>query len=259
MKDKLEKETITQKPMLTIITPTNKSKYMDDILLNFLRQDYPNKELIIILNDDSMDIETYQKKINKIDNIYLFKLPGTATLGACKNYGIKHAHGDYIVMFDDDDYFGEYFLTKAYNALVASNADIVGKACAYFYFKNSGFLALRFKGYENVFVKWVNDSGTFAKKSIFQKVSYRDMTAGVDTSFFEDCKKINIKIFALDRYDYAVIRNDTTEHTWEIQEAWFNEAWFLESFMFIAKTDNFYPYTIDESYSRIIDNKEESK
>ena len=41
---------------VSIIIATMRQEYMDIVFKNYSKQTYPKKELIVILNDDSMDI-----------------------------------------------------------------------------------------------------------------------------------------------------------------------------------------------------------
>ncbi|MGM0880940.1 MAG: glycosyltransferase family A protein [Bacillota bacterium] len=60
---------------VSIITCTNRPQFFDNILENYIKQQYRKKELIIILNNDSMNLEQFQGKIRTYNNIKVYKLP----------------------------------------------------------------------------------------------------------------------------------------------------------------------------------------
>jgi GT2 family glycosyltransferase len=50
---------------VSIIVCTNRAQFFDNILQNFNRQRYKVKELIIILNHDSMNLQLYRNRVRK--------------------------------------------------------------------------------------------------------------------------------------------------------------------------------------------------
>ena len=90
-------------PFVSVITPTkNRPQFFKNILRNFIRQDYADNNMELIIGDDS-DI-SYEGIIPNVDNIKYFhteKMP----IGKKRNYLIEKSKGDIIVFMDDDDYY----------------------------------------------------------------------------------------------------------------------------------------------------------
>ena len=90
-------------PFVSVITPTkNRPHFFKNILRNFIRQDYADNNMELIIGDDS-DI-SYEGIIPNVDNIKYFhteKMP----IGKKRNYLIEKSKGDIIVFMDDDDYY----------------------------------------------------------------------------------------------------------------------------------------------------------
>jgi cellulose synthase/poly-beta-1,6-N-acetylglucosamine synthase-like glycosyltransferase len=205
--------------MISIITCTVREHLMSNIIDNYRNQLFQDKELIIILNNDAMDINLIQKKIGSIDGVTIFQLPQNYTLGECLNYGIEKAKYDVIAKFDDDDYYGPEYLTEAMSALQKTNAKIVGKLECFVFLKSMNALLLRGRGLSNRYVKNVSGATLVFEKSIINKIKFPNLTLGEDTEFQKKCIKSGYKIYSTSRFDFAAVREkNVNEHTWKISD-----------------------------------------
>ena len=195
---------------ITVLTPTSRKTNANNIVENFLRQNFHEKELIVLLNHDNPNL------YNVHENISVYTLGSKISLGRSLNFGISKAKYDFIAKFDDDDYYGPYYLKNSYDSLINSNSDIVGKTCFYIYFKDENLIGLKFSSNENRFCMRVAGSTLLFKKDIFQHVKFRDKNLGEDVDFCNDALRNNFKIFSNDRNDYIYIRGNKTYHTWKI-------------------------------------------
>ncbi len=222
---------------VSVITCTNRLFALDNILENYLSQKYPLKELIIIINDDSIDLEAWTNKLKDYDDIKIYKPSETYTLGECLNFGVEKSKYNYISKFDDDDYYGPDYLTDSINTFKFTDAHIVGKYSIYAYFERTNTLVLRFPNRENRYMDYVAGSTLTMKKEIFDKIKFRDISKSEDTLFLEDSLKEGYKIYASDRFNYVVIRRkDLSTHSWKI-----TEREFMKKSIFVEKTIDFKP------------------
>ncbi len=72
---------------VSIITCTNRPQFFGNILKNYRKQQYRNKELIIILNNDSMNLAQFRGKTRTYDNVTIYQVPEKISLGQCLNCG----------------------------------------------------------------------------------------------------------------------------------------------------------------------------
>jgi len=205
---------------VSIITCTNKLIYMDNIFANYDRQQYEDKELIIILNNDRLDIKEWTEEARKHDNVTVYRVDEKEPLGACLNYGIEKARFDYISKFDNDDYYGPAFLEDLMNAFEYTDADIVGKCAGYMYFERGGILALNAEEKEHCYTHYVLGSAIIIKREVFDRVPWpTDGVSGEDTEFLRQSVKNGFKIYSADRFNYAYVRRSSPElHTWKIKD-----------------------------------------
>ena len=107
------------------------------------------KELIIILNKDDMDIEMWKERSRGNENVSIYQLPEEKTLGECLNFGIEKARYNIVAKFDDDDYYSPYYLTEAMRIFLTTDAQLIGKGKAFMYFEKEKLLTIRKLGNEN--------------------------------------------------------------------------------------------------------------
>jgi|GEM_PF-897999 len=197
---------------VSVITCTNKLIYMDNIFANYERQEYEDRELIIILNDDRLNLEEWKEKAQGYSNVAVYQIDEKEPLGACLNYGVEKARFGYISKFDDDNYYGPAFLEDLMNAFEYTDADIVGKYAAYIYFENGDILALYGEDVEHCYTDFVAVSAMILRREVFNKVRFSsDMSTGEDTQFLWECVNSGFRIYAADRFNYVDVRRPSPE------------------------------------------------
>ncbi|MBC8590681.1 glycosyltransferase [Wansuia hejianensis] len=219
---------------ISVICSTNKKNMMQNILNNFITQNYPNKELIIILNYDNPSMKTWQKNIDLWPNIKIFNLNNSHSLGKCLNYAVSNSKYPIIAKFDDDDYYAPEYLSNMIKVFSFTDAYLIGKSCIYIYFVEEEILSVSNRSKENKYVNRVNGSTLMFKKTIFDSVKFRDKNLGEDISFCNDCTKNGFKIYSTDRFDYVYIRRSKNNHTWKM-----DNYYILNKSQFLCKTKDF--------------------
>ncbi len=123
-------------PFVSCICPTyNRRRFLPYLLHIFDSQDYPKTRRELIILDDSPEssqdiIDTY-KKDNLINYIHH---PEKLHLGKKRNMLNDLAKGDYIVCFDDDDYYPPTRISKCIRMMVGSKNNLSGSTELYIYF-----------------------------------------------------------------------------------------------------------------------------
>lgn len=191
--------------------------FIDNVFKNYHQQTWKDKELIIILNKDSMDIDKWIMKAKNDRNIRVYQLHEKATLGDCLNFGILKANYDNIAKFDDDDFYGPNYLASAMQALENKKVSIVGKSSYYIYFKNKKALVF-VSGIENDITDTVAGASLVFRKEVWDTVQFEKVNRAEDYFFIDQCKKNGFNVYSLDHYDFAVIRHTTENHTWKVSD-----------------------------------------
>lgn len=127
------------KPLISVNLPTsaNRQAYFEGALNNFLRQDYPNKELVVLSSrhasrsgKETEDILAFWQDAAAVhDNVRYEHLDSSDALsisiGAKHNTMIEMSKGTYIASFDDDDIYDEQYLSRMTEQLILHRADLV--------------------------------------------------------------------------------------------------------------------------------------
>ncbi len=112
----------TSWPLVSCIMPTyERRRYIPQALQSFLQQDYPNRELIVV--DDGKD--AIGDLVDKLPNVRYFHVARTS-IGAKRNLACKHAAGEIIAHWDDDDWYSPDRLRYQVMPIVAGKADLTG-------------------------------------------------------------------------------------------------------------------------------------
>ncbi|WP_367398376.1 glycosyltransferase [Paenibacillus lautus] len=202
-------------PIVSIIVSTMRPDFMNNIFQNYAHQKVKNKEMIIILNRDDMDIKYWRKMASKYKNVTVYKVSEKYNLGACLNYGIKKAKYNVIAKFDDDDYYAPCYLKESLDALARSKASIVGKHTAYIYFEEKKALMLYRDGGERKYRRKVKGGTLVFKKDVWNKIKFDEKQVnGSDSDFLRRCKRMGYKIYSVSKHNYVCIRRrDIHSHT----------------------------------------------
>lgn len=108
-------------PMISCIMPTSGRRSFLPLTLELFRaQDYANKELIVV--DDGVD--PIGALVNDLPDVRYVKLENRTTIGAKRNLACQHAHGEIIVHWDDDDWYGPARLRLQADPILRGEADL---------------------------------------------------------------------------------------------------------------------------------------
>lgn len=222
-------------PGVSIITCTKRPNYIGNLLKNYNTQLWSKKELIIVLNNDSMDLKRYRNMCKSYKSISVYQLPQSATLGKCLNLATRKAKYNYVAKFDDDDYYAPRYIQEIMQAFARTNADVVGKLTIFTYLQHRKLLLLCYPNKENQFVHRVGGGTITFKKRLFQYVKFPDITLGEDVQFQRLCRAKGFKIYSTSRYNFAGIRRqNSTGHTWRI-----SDRSLIQAHKIVATTSNY--------------------
>lgn len=211
----------TRKPeVVTVITSTNRPPQIATILENYARQAYSHKELVLVLNNDAFDLDEVSRQVAPIPNARVLQVPEERTLGECLNRAIDEAGGEFWTKFDDDNYYGEHFLTDLMAAFKYADADLVGKLSYYTHLEGTGCLALRVPGFEHRYVDFLAGSAMIVRSAVSEQIRFPETSLGEDSDFLKACNERGFRMYSTDRFNYVCCRRASSdEHTWKVSDA----------------------------------------
>lgn len=205
---------------VSIITCTKRPECLKNLFANYARQKYTKKELIVILNNDKLRIDSYVEAAKAHKNVRVYRKPERLPLGACLNYGVSLAGYGLIAKFDDDDYYGPEYLADSVRTMITAKADIVGKRAHYMYLSGKRRLLLRYPNKANQQVPLVQGATLLVKRSVFDRVAFPRLNRGECVQFCADSLAKGFRIFAGSPAYFLAIRRDRSKgHTWKVSAA----------------------------------------
>ena len=118
---------VPRRPSVSVIVATCRPENVKSAISNFAKQSYEEKELLLLLNNAEFDVSSIEVQAAGLANVRIVEIEGRPSLGACLNRGVEEASGDYIAKMDDDDHYGERYLSDMMLAANFSEAESPGK------------------------------------------------------------------------------------------------------------------------------------
>lgn len=166
-------------PLVSCIMPTrNRRAFVHLAVQSFCRQDYPNRELIVV--DDGDD--PVKDLVESRPGVHYIRLANRASIGAKRNLACAKARGRIIAHWDDDDWYSTDRLRYQVIPILSHQAEITGLENAFTMQLPEGRLwAMRPELHRKMFVGDVH-GGTlvFDRGLLDQGISYPDINLAED-------------------------------------------------------------------------------
>lgn len=155
----------------------NRRQFIPHAIEYFLRQDYANRELIIL--DDGTDAINDLLPVD--ERIVYVRLDQKITLGAKLNQACEYARGEIIAHWDDDDWYAPRRLSCQVKALAQNGIEICGINTLLYYDLQSG------RAYEYVYPRehrvWLLGSELCYRKKFWESHRFVENNCGMDARF----------------------------------------------------------------------------
>jgi len=196
-----------RQPLVSCIMPTyNRRAFVRQAIHYFQRQDYPNRELIII--DDGT--EAVVDLMPDAPNIRYIRLTEKQSIGAKRNLGGQHASGEIMVHWDDDDWHAPWRLSYQVNALLETGAALCGFDQIHFFDprRAAGWLYC----YPPTARRWVCGGTLAYTRRLWQQYPFADINIGEDTRFVWQVNADQILVLPNNHSYVALVHpNNTSE------------------------------------------------
>jgi glycosyltransferase involved in cell wall biosynthesis len=165
-------------PLVTCIMPThNRRRFVPQAIRCFLRQDYPNLELLIV--DDGSD--QILDCVPESDRLRYLRLDRKLSIGAKRNLACEQARGEFIVHWDDDDWYPPERVSKQIRAMGERNCEVSGTS-RILYFDLQSRRAWEYR-YPNSNAAWVGGNTLAYRKRFWARHRFPDIQIGEDSRF----------------------------------------------------------------------------
>lgn len=213
-------------PLVSIITCTRRPNMIDRIVENMTRQNHPNCELILVLQNFSKAqakelVDKIKAAPSNIRVVEALVNDSSDTLGERFNKAAEIAQGEYIAKMDDDDFYFENYLTDMLIPFTFGDYGLVGKKELYMYLSGSDKLIKRFPGMKHREVDFVAGATFVFKAEVFHKYKFNCLNRGEDSDLINRIKADGVKIYSSDPFNFIVWRGDINAHTWDATDEYF--------------------------------------
>lgn len=203
-----------QPPLVSCILPTyNRRQFFPNAIRYFQRQDYTNKELIIL--DDGTD--SVEDLVPAAKNIRYYRLEQKITLGAKLNMACSYASGNIIANWDDDDWYAPHRLSYQASAMQQKTVAVCG-------INKLLYLDLKSKqGLQYIYPKehkiWLSGSSLCFTKELWESLRFADVNVGMDGLFVwatppERIKVLEDNTFAIHMIHDHNVSPKNTDNIW---------------------------------------------
>jgi glycosyltransferase involved in cell wall biosynthesis len=133
-----------------MVTRAANMKIIDNAIFSYTIQTYKNKELVIITDCDSKNLDDLKCLLDKYNDnsIRIVYLKEKLKMGALRNASINNALGEYCIQWDDDDLYHSDRIEKQYFELISGDYDYCLLKDFMMYFYNTHILSMN---------TWFND------------------------------------------------------------------------------------------------------
>ena len=210
------------RPTVSVVISTCRPRNVTHALENFARQSYQEKELLLVLNNSSFDIDAIRAHARACPNVHVLQMEGQPTLGACLNRAVREASGAYIAKMDDDDHYGERYISDMMLAAAYSDAEILGKGAYFAYLEGPNEMALREVRADHQYTDMVAGASLTVRREVLERVTFQNRSRGEDTAFLMEAVQAGCRVYSADRFNYVSVRRaNPAKHTWKIKDAEF--------------------------------------
>ena len=212
----------TRRPAVSVIVATCRPENVEFAIGNYAKQTYEEKELLLLLNNAVFDVESIEAQVKALDNVNIVQIEGCPSLGECLNRGVEEASGDYIAKMDDDDHYGERYLSDMMLAADFSDAEILGKGTYFVHMEGQDLMALRRVRGQHEFTEFVAGATLTARRDVLREIRFPDRTRGEDSSLLANASEAGCRIYSADAFNVLVVRRrDHWRHAWGIENSEF--------------------------------------
>ncbi|MDI9579123.1 MAG: glycosyltransferase [Thermobispora sp.] len=203
---------------ITVVLPTNRAGQLEHAIHQVARQRHRELQLVLVLHGIDIEPNVVREKALAagIPDVKVRLADPSLTLGEVLNLGIEVADGDYIAKMDDDNLYGEHYLSDLIRAFDYADAEMVGKGAHYTYFPATNTTVLRLPGLEHRYAHLIQGATILAKADLLREMRFEPVNAGEDTRLVRRCKEEGVRIYSADRFNFVYMRSaDPTTHTWQ--------------------------------------------
>jgi len=204
---------------VSVLVSSFRPQQLDHVIAGVAAQQGVDVQLVYLAHGFEVDDAAFRRKCLEagILDVVVLQEPGQTLLGECLNAAVARADGRFSTKWDDDDIYSPMYLGDQVNAMMYSEAEVVGKRAHYMHLAGAGATILRNPQLEHRFVEAVSGPTIFAATDTFRRIPFHPVQRGEDSRFLGDVIESGGRVYSADRFNYCQMRGaDVASHTWPI-------------------------------------------
>lgn len=180
-------------PLISCICVTNnRPLLLQRSIACFERQEYPNKELVVSYPKADMNTKNVIDQIESLSDIKIVRIERSEedNLGQARNHAVSAANGDFVCIWDDDDWYNHDRLEVQYNVIKDGpfKASVIMNILLYD--------AVSKEGFYSPYRHW--EGSLLCEKATLLAGSYMELDKGEDTSLLYYLSSHNVLYHIMD-------------------------------------------------------------
>jgi glycosyltransferase involved in cell wall biosynthesis len=188
-------------PLVTCIMPTaDRRSFVPWAISDFLKQDYPSKELVIV--DDGAD--GIADLVPDDPRITYIRLDRRQTIGSKRNIACERASGAVIAHWDDDDWHAPCRLSVQVRELIERRASIVGLRAPLYYEPSTG------RAWQYVYSgmrPWLAGNSLCYTHEAWRSTRFADIDVGEDSRFVSQAARGRLAAIADETIHVGIVHD----------------------------------------------------
>jgi glycosyltransferase involved in cell wall biosynthesis len=177
----MKTESHSNLPLISCICVTeNRPRLLKRAIDCYNSQTYQNKQLVILYKDNDLATSDFIRNTLFTNSIKTIKIPNNRpkSLGIIRNIAIKNADGEFICIWDDDDWYHMNRISIQYQKIVDYNkqGSILTQCLMFDEVKNKAYISLKRNYWEG---------SLLCKKKVVLRKKYPNKSKGEDTPLVE--------------------------------------------------------------------------
>ncbi|MQY04444.1 glycosyltransferase family protein [Actinomadura macrotermitis] len=206
---------------VSVTASSNRPGQLTHLIEQVAAQSVRPLQLVLVLHGLDLDPGVVREKalMAGLEDVVVLAADAGLNLGQCLNLAVDAADGDVVAKFDDDDIYGEHYLSDLLTAFTYTDASIVGKAAYYAHLQASDAVVLRRPVQEHSYVDLVGGATMVVERDLLRRLRYDETAVGEDTGMQRRAVAEGARIYSADRFSYVQVRRaDKASHTWRIED-----------------------------------------
>lgn len=197
---------------IVVVSFLNSLLLLENVVNNFVRQAYSNKELVIVVDDGVtlgiqeviIKVQYLKKKLGNEDaKVNLLVKDKNEEMKKKITESIENSKQQYIAVFHEKAFYGENYLVDLLNAFKYTDAQVVGKASTFVYSVDKEKLDMFCPDREHRYVDEVHPHTIVINKDIFSEMNEVIFDKENINLYMKELIKKEIKIYSIDRFNFV--------------------------------------------------------